>query len=181
MKRLLAAAGIGLVPMLTMTLLPPGVAVAGTATKVTLFPVGDGNQLETHTWVECNLPITTCNFTAGVQLRTPDGVEGFGDKLWARQSTEVRSSNRSAYLDVHADGGPETKVFKEGGNAVITTIYQGAGPPEKYQTNGLIDVNEWATGQPKTDANVIVCAHVQVVYPGVNLTTPATCAIAKFS
>lgn len=177
MKRLLAvAAGVGLV----LTLTPPADSAAASDTKVTLFPVNEADQLQTHSWVECGRP-PTCNFTAGVQLQTPDGMVGFPQQLWARQSTEVRSSKRSAYLDVHADGGPFTKVFKEGGTAVIQTIYNGAGPPEKYQTNGIIDVFEYATGQPKTDANVIVCAHVQVVYPGVSLTTAPTCAQTTFS
>ncbi|MGZ4584334.1 MAG: hypothetical protein ACXVYI_08245, partial [Mycobacterium sp.] len=37
------------------------------------------------------------------------------------------------------------------------------------------------TGQPKTDNNVIACTHVQVVYPGVNITSPSTCAQTTFS
>ena len=174
--------------MLLLTLLPAAVSTAGSDTKVTLFPVNDTDQLETHAWLDCKLP-RTCDFIAGVQLRTPEGVTGFPDGLWAKQSTEVRSNNRTTYLDVHtaggegwyADrGGPGTKVFKEGGNAVIQSMYNGAGPPEKYQTVGTIDVTDWSTGLPKTGDKIYVCAHVQVVYPGVNLTTPATCAKATF-
>lgn len=178
MKRLLTVLA-GLV--LASTLAPPAVSGAGSDTKVSLFPVNETNQLETHTWVQCTAPGAPCIFTAGVQLRTPGGVVGFPPDLWARQSTEVRSNTRSTYLDVHADGGPLTKVFKEGGPDTVTTIYNGSGPPEKYQTNGTIDVVDWATGQPQPDAVVIVCAHVQVVYAGVNLTTPATCAKTTFS
>jgi hypothetical protein len=37
-------------------------------------------------------------------MRTPDGVTGFPPGLWARQPTEIRSSNRMAYLDAHANG-----------------------------------------------------------------------------
>ena len=183
MRRLLASWwGVGLLLALTPAVLPAPAARAASDTKVTVFPVGDGSQLETRSWVECKLPITTCNFTAGIQLRTADGeVTGFPDRLWARQSTDIYSQKRSVYLDVHADGGPETKVFKSMGSDVITTIYQGAGPPEKYQTNGIIDLNDWSTGLPRSDANVIVCAHVQVVYPGVNLMTPDTCAQTTFS
>lgn len=183
MKRLApGAAGL----MLTVALLTPAVATAGSDTKVTLLPVNDTDQLETHSWLDCKLP-RTCDFIAGVHLRTRDGVTGFPDGLWARQSTEVRSNNRSVYLDVHtaggegwfADrGGPGTKVFKEMGNAVIQSMYYGAGPADKYQTVGTIDVSDWATGQPAPDAKVYVCAHVQVVYAGVNLTTPPTCAKA---
>jgi len=37
------------------------------------------------------------------------------------------------------------------------------------------------TGQPRTDVPVIVCTHIQVVYSGVNITSPSTCAQANFS
>ena len=35
---------------------------------------------------------------------------------------------------------------------------------------------DWETGQPKTDADFIACAYIQVVYGGVNLTSPTACA-----
>ncbi|OHU93785.1 hypothetical protein [Mycobacterium talmoniae] len=188
MRRLVTAlAGAGLV----LAVAPPAVSAAASDTATTLFPVNDSaDQLETHSWVDCKVAAAHCDFIAGVQLRTPDGVAGFPPDLWARQSTEIRSNKRSAYLDVHtaggegpwADrGGPGTKVFKEGGTATVTSLYNGAGPPDKYQTVGTIDSNDWATGRPATDAKVIVCANVQVVYAGVNLTTPSTCAQATFS
>lgn len=176
--------------MLLPTLVPPTVATAASDTKVTLFPVDEATQLETHTWVECRLPGSQCTFVAGVQLRTPDGVAGFPADLWARQTTEIRPTRRSTYLDVHTDGGegpwgdrggPGTKVFKEAGMATVTSLYSGDGPPDKYQTTGTIDVINNVTGQPDTAAKVAVCAHVQVVYAGVNLTTPSTCAQTTFS
>ena len=185
-RRVVAVAGIGI-----MTAISPPAASAAGDTATTLFPVNDSaDQLETHTWVDCKTAGAHCDFVAGVQLRTPDGVIGFPPDLWARQSTDVRSNKRSTYLDVHTNGGegpwgdrggPGTKVFKEGGNAVITSLYGGDGPPDKYQTAGTIDAADWKTGQPATDAMVIVCANVQVVYAGVNLTTPSTCAQAPFS
>lgn len=57
----------------------------------------------------------------------------------------------------------------------------GEGPPEKYQTVGQIDSTDWSTGQPRTDERVIVCTHIQVVYSGVNITSPSTCAQTAFS
>ncbi|HYB37750.1 MAG TPA: hypothetical protein VEF72_19725 [Mycobacterium sp.] len=178
MKRLVTAlAGVGLV----LAFLPPAVCAADGNTATILFPVDEATQLETHTLVDCHRSTGSCDFTAGADLRTPDGVTGFPPGLWARQSTEVRSTNRSAYLDVHANGGPFTKVFKQGGPDVVTTIYWGAGPPDQYQTVGVIHSTDWRTGQPKTDSNVIVCAHIQVVYTGVNLTSPSTCAQTTFS
>ncbi|EUA23506.1 hypothetical protein I553_5709 [Mycobacterium xenopi 4042] len=113
-------------------------------------------------------------------MRTPDGVTGFPPDLWSRQSTEIRSTDRLAYLDVHANGQFE-RVMKSGGSDVITTVYFGDGPPEKYQTSGRIDSTDWRTGQPKTDVNVIACTHIQVVYAAVNLTSPSTCAQTGFS
>jgi hypothetical protein len=163
-----------------LTLLPTPISSAASNTATTLFPLDGPNQLETHTLVDCNKATGTCDFTAGADMRTPDGVTGFPPSLWARQTTEIRSTNRLAYLDAHATGQFE-RVMKEGGSDVITSVYFGEGPPDKYQTTGLINSNDWTTGQPKTDVNVIVCTHVQVVYTGVNITSPSTCAQTTFS
>ncbi|BCQ07049.1 hypothetical protein JMUB5695_00465 [Mycobacterium heckeshornense] len=174
-KRLVAAlGGAGLM----LGLAPSSSAASNTAT--TLLPVDEATQLETHIVVDCHRATGSCDFTAGADLRTPDGVTGFPPDLWSRQSTEIRSTDRLAYLDVHANGQFE-RVMKSGGSDVITTVYFGDGPPEKYQTSGRIDSTDWRTGQPKTDVNVIACTHIQVVYAGVNLTSPSTCAQTGFS
>jgi hypothetical protein len=157
---------------------PTSWAASNTAT--TLFPLDGPNQLETHAFVNCFKGDGHCDFTVGADTRTPDGVTGFPPGLWARQTTEIRSSNRLAYLDAHASGQYE-RVHKAMGSDEITTVYFGEGPPDKYQTSGRIDSTDWQTGQPKTDVNVIVCTHIQVVYPGVNITSPATCAQTTFS
>ncbi|GBE67329.1 hypothetical protein MFM001_37910 [Mycobacterium sp. MFM001] len=172
----LGAALAGLAAALTLA--PPSSAASNTAT--TLIPVDEANQLETRVLLDCHKPTGSCDFTVGADLRTPDGVTGFPNDLWARQSTEFRSPNRMAYLDVHADGQYE-RVMKQGGTDVMTDIYMGEGPPEKYQSSGRIDSTDWHTGQPKTDVSVIVCTHIQVVYSGVNLTSPSTCAQTTFS
>jgi hypothetical protein len=169
-----ALAGIGLM----LVFAPPSSAASNAAT--TLFPVDEANQLETHTLVDCHRATGSCDFTVGADLRTPDGVSGFPPDLWSRQSTEIRSTDRLAYLDVHAYVQFD-RVMKAGGSDVITTVYFGSGPPEKYQTIGVIDSTDWRTGQPRTDVPVIVCTHIQVVYTGVNLTSPSTCAQTTFS
>jgi hypothetical protein len=163
-----------------LTFLPTPISSAASNTATTLFPLDGPNQLETHTLVDCHTATGTCDFTAGAYMRTPDGVTGFPPSLWARQTTEIRSTNRLAYLDAHATSQFE-RVMKEGGSDVITTVYFGEGPPDKYQTTGVINSNDWRTGQPKTDVNVIVCTHMQVVYTGVNITSPSTCAQTTFS
>ncbi|MCV7101663.1 hypothetical protein [Mycobacterium palustre] len=177
MKRLMAGfavvAGVLAFP-------PPPLCAAASNGATTLFPLEGPNQLETHIFLNCFKSDGHCDFVAGADTRTPDGVTGFPPGLWARQTTEVRSTNRMAYLDTHAAGQYE-RVHKAMGNDEITTVYFGEGPPDKYQTNGRIDSADWSTGQPKTDVNVIVCTHIQVVYPGVNITSPSTCAQTTFS
>ncbi|CQD04662.1 hypothetical protein BN000_00880 [Mycobacterium europaeum] len=163
-----------------LVLLPAPAAGAASNTATTLFPLDGPNQLETRTVLNCFKSDGHCDFTAGADMLTPDGVTGFPPGLWARQTTEIRSSNRLAYLDAHATGQYE-RVMKSMGSDEITTVYFGEGPPDKYQTTGRIDSTDWQTGQPKTDNNVIVCTHIQVVYPGVNTTSPSTCAQTTFS
>ncbi|OBG93291.1 hypothetical protein A5697_05375 [Mycobacterium sp. E3251] len=163
-----------------LTFLPGPVAGAASNTATTLFPLDGPNQLETRTILNCFKSDGHCDFTAGADMLTPDGPTGFPHELWARQTTEIRSSNRLAYLDAHATGQYE-RVMKSMGSDEITTVYFGEGPPDKYQTTGRIDSTDWQTGQPKTDNNVIVCTHIQVVYPGVNITSPSTCAQTTFS
>ena len=177
MKRLIA--GFAVVGVM-LTFLPAATSAAAGNTATTLFPLDGPNQLETHAVLDCYRPDGHCDFTAGADMRTPDGVTGFPPSLWARQTTEIRSTNRLAYLDAHATSQFE-RVMKEGGSDVITTVYFGDGPPDKYQTTGRIDSTDWSTGQPKTDVDVIVCTHVQVVYTGVNVTSPSTCAQTTFS
>jgi hypothetical protein len=164
----------------TLTFLPTGVTRAASNTATTLIPLDGPNQLETHTFLNCFNSDGHCDFTAGADMRTPDGVTGFPPGLWARQTIEIRSPNRMAYLDAHATGQYE-RVHKAMGSDEITTVYFGEGPPDKYQTTGRIDSTDWSTGRPKTDVSVIACTHIQVVYPGVNITSPSTCAQTTFS
>ncbi|KZS64076.1 hypothetical protein LAUMK35_05287 [Mycobacterium pseudokansasii] len=180
MKRLVSGAPmVAVIAGLLLAVAPAPYSPAASNTATTLFPIDDATQLETHTFVNCH-PNGSCDFVAGADLRTPDGVTGFPSDLWARQTTEIRPTNRLTYLDAHATGQFE-RVMKAGGSDVITTVYFGDGPPDKYQTTGVIDSTSWSTGQPSTNAGVIVCTHIQVVYSGVNLTSPSTCAQTNFS
>jgi hypothetical protein len=163
-----------------LTFLSAPIAPAASNTATTLFPLDGPNQLETHAFLNCFKSDGHCDFVVGADMRTPDGVTGFPPSLWARQTTEIRSTNRLAYMDVHGTGQFE-RVMKSMGSDEVTTVYFGEGPPDKYQTTGRIDSTDWSTGQPKTDVSVIVCTHIQVVYTGVNITSPATCAQTTFS
>jgi hypothetical protein len=175
----LAMTSVGL--MLASAVLPgTAVSLAASNTATTLIPLDDGTQLETHALVDCHRANGSCDFTVGADRRTGDGVIGFPSDLWSRQSTDIRSTDQLAYLDVHATAQYD-RIFKEGGHDNITTVFMGDGPPEKYQTTGRIDSTDWRTGQPRADVNVIVCTHIQVVYSGVNFTSPSTCAQTTFS
>jgi hypothetical protein len=55
------------------------------------------------------------------------------------------------------------------------------GPPEKYRTTARIDSTDWSTGQLRTDEKVTLWTHIQVVYSGVSITSPSTCAQPAFS
>jgi hypothetical protein len=177
MKRLVTAlAGVGLM----LALAPPAISPAASNTATTSVPLNDGTQLETRAVLDCHRATGSCDFTVGPDRRAGDGVTGFPSDLWSRQSTDIRSTDRLAYLDVHATAQYD-RVFKEGGHDNVTTVYMGEGAPDKYQTVGRIDSTDWRTGQPRTDVPVIVCTQIQVVYSGVDITSPSTCAQTTFS
>ena len=178
MRLATAIAGVGLV-LASATFVAPAVSSAASNNATNLFPLDGPNQLETYARLDCHGATGSCDFTVGADMKTPDGVTGFPHDLWSRQSTEVRSTDRLAYMDVHATAQYD-RVMKEGGTDEITTIYLAEGPPEKYQTTGRIDSTDWRTGQPRTNVNVILCTHIQVVYSGVNVSSPSTCAQANF-
>jgi hypothetical protein len=180
MKRLVTAlAGLGL-SVVMLALVPPGVSPAAGNNATTLMPLPDGTQLETYSRLDCHHANGSCDFIVGADRKAGDEVIGFPNDLWSRQSTTIRPTDRLAYLDVHATAQYD-RVNKAGGSDEVTTIYMGEGPPEKYQTTGRIDSTDWRTGQPRLDVNVISCTHIQVVYSGVNITSPSTCAQANFS
>ena len=108
MKRLVPAlAGVGLM----LALAPPAVSPAASNTATTLVPLSDGTQLETRAVLDCHRANGSCDFTVGADRRTGDGVTGFPSDLWSRQSTDIRSSDRLVYLDVHATAQYD-RVFK---------------------------------------------------------------------
>src|ERR1700722_9135458 len=177
MKRLVTAlAGVGLMLLLP----PPAVAPAAVNNATTVTPLPDGTQLETFSRLDCHPANGSCDFTVGADRKSGDRVIGLPNDLWSQKSTTIRPNSRTAYLDVHATAHYD-RVMKDGGSDEVTTIYMGEGPPEKYQTVGRIDATDWHTGQPRLNIDVISCTHIQVVYSGVNITSPSTCAQASFS
>jgi len=181
MKRLSSLVG-SLLAGLTMAvaLWMPAVSSAAADDDGRLFPLPDGTDLEMRVTLNCPLPDMQCYFTTQAQRRRGDAVEGFPSDLWARQTTTLRSMNELNYLETQVVA-QNTRVFKAGGTREITTIYFGGGPPEKYFISGQIQPTHWQTGQPLLEADVIACAHIQVVYAGVNITSPDACAQTTFS
>lgn len=92
MNRLVTApAGAGLM----LPLAPPAVSSAASNTATTLFPLTDGTQLETFVRLDCHHANGSCDFTVGADRRAGDGVTGFPNDLWSRQSTTIRPSDRA--------------------------------------------------------------------------------------
>ncbi len=74
-----------------------------------------------------------------------------------------------------------SKLYKSTNDVEISVTYFGGGPIERFQVDGDSVPTDWRTGQPNTRANFIACSVIQVVYGGVNLTTPTACAQTTFS
>jgi hypothetical protein len=166
--------------LLTTTLVVPTVSAAATDNRDTSFPLPDGTALEVHVTANCPIADKQCYFTVAANRRAGADVLGFPDDLWARQTTTIRSSSRTNNLETQVVAA-NTRQYKELGRREIATIYFGGGPPEKYKISGQTQPTDWQTGQPLLTADYIVCAEIQVVYSGVNITSPSTCAQTTFS
>ncbi len=166
---------------LALTLVTPmPISAAATDTADASIPVDPITTLEMHVTANCVKAEANCTFTTAANLLTPDGPIGFPGDLWARQTTSVRTMDRTVFLQSDFDA-PNTRQFNSHGPIEFTTIYFGGGPPEKFQFRGNSWPTDWSTGQPRTDRDFIACAHIQVVYSGVNLTSPDACAQTTFS
>ena len=171
MKRFAGIAA--LLPVLAL-LVPTPVASAAENTVTRSIPVDGVTQLEIHTTANC-VPNDRCYFTSRSNLLGPDGPTGFPDGFWARQNTTLRSSDRDTYMESDFNA-PNTREFKSITDNEFSTVYFGGGPPDKFVLNGYTKTLDWSTGQLKQDGDYIVCSYIQVVYPGVNLTSPTACA-----
>ncbi|MGZ8802910.1 MAG: hypothetical protein ACXWZL_09955 [Mycobacterium sp.] len=179
--RLSAGMAVAAATWLALALVTPiAESSAALDTAVATIPVNPVDTLQVHTTADCVRAANQCYFTASANLLTPQGPIGFPNDLWARQTTTLRSMDRNVYLD-SSFVAENTRMFKSIGPVEFTTIYFGGGPVEKYQLRGTTWPTDWATGQPKLDADYIVCSHIQVVYAGVNLTSPDACAQTTFS
>jgi len=165
---------------LTLVLaMPTAVSSAAIDTADASIPVDAVTTLEMHATANCIKAEANCLFNTAANLRGPDGLIDFPD-MWARQTTTLRTMHRDIFLDADFDA-PNTRMFKSLTDMEFTTIYFGGGSPDRYQLHGNAWPTDWRTGQRRTDTDFIVCTHIQVVYGGVNLTSPDACAQTTFS
>ena len=167
--------------IVTLAVVTPGaVSSAAMDTADSSIPVDPATTLEMHVTANCITAEANCLFNTAANLRGPQGVLGFPGDLWARQTTTLRTMDRTVYINANSDA-PNTRIFKSLTDNEITTIYFGGGPPDKFTVRGIAWPIDATSGGPRTDVPLIVCAHIQVVYAGVNLTSPDACAQAAYS
>jgi hypothetical protein len=190
MNRIIAASAAAL---LAAVLAPATQASAASNSAVTSIPVDPATQIEMHVNADCTAGRCTFNTTAN--LLAPDGPTGFPGDAWSRQTITLRSSTRSVWQEATysaPSGMPRdnkgqnhdnvlSKLYKSLDDVEISITTFGGGPIERYMIDGESVPTDWRTGQPNTNANFIACSQIQMVYGGVNLTTPTACATTTFS
>ncbi|VEG14694.1 putative secreted protein [Mycolicibacterium phlei] len=174
-------AALAAVSLVVTSLVFPGTATAEVKTTDVSTPVDEGRQLEVHATADCRKVERQCYYTASFNLRTPNGIEGFGGDLWAKQTTELRTSDRMNYLWVQWADNPNTVEHNGGSTWLLTTVYFGGGDVDRFRITGTTQPTDWATGQPKLDADYIVCSHVEASIGGRSVISPDACAQARFS
>jgi hypothetical protein len=192
MNRLAAA---GAAAALTAVLTHPATATAASNTATTAIPVDPATNIEMHVTANCVSAENRCYFDTTANLTTPDGPTGFPGDTWARQTITIRSSSRDVWQEASysaPSGNPRevkganhenvlSKMYKAINNVEISITYFGGGPIERFKADGDSVPTGWATGRPNTQAAFFACSQIQVVYGGVNLTTPSACAQTTFS
>ena len=192
MKRLAAASAAALA---TAVLTHPASATAASNTSTTTIPVDPANTIEMHVTANCVSAEGRCTFNTTADLLTPDGPAGFPGDTWARQTITIRSSSRDVWQEASysaPSGNPRevkganhdnvlSKMYKATNNVEISITYFGGGPIERFQSDGESVPTDWVSGRPNTQAAFYACSQIQVVYGGVNLTTPTACAQTTFS
>jgi hypothetical protein len=156
------------------------------------IPAGPGTQIEMHVNADCSG--ARCTFNTTANLLTPGGPTGLPGDAWSRQTITLRSNDRNVWQEAQysaPSGTPReakganhenvlSKLYKSMRDVEISVTSFGGGPIERYRVDGESVPTDWATGRPNTTADFIVCSHIQVVYSGVNLTTPDACAVTRF-
>lgn len=192
MNRLTAASAMAL---LMAALTHPALGSAASDSATASIPVDPTTQLEMHVDANCVLAQNRCFFDTRANLLTPAGPTGFPGNAWARQTITLRSNDRDVWQEAEfsaPSGMPRetkganhdnvlSKMFKAPRQVEISVTYFGGGPLERFHVDGSSLPTDWTYGLPNTEAGFIACSVIQVVYGGVNLTTPTACAQTTFS
>jgi hypothetical protein len=192
MNRLAAASAAAL---FTIALTHPASASAAANSATTSIPVDPATQIEMHVNANCVAAEARCFFDTTANLMSAGGPTGFPGDTWARQTITLRSSSRDAWQEASysaPSGNPRetkganhenvlSKMYRATNNVEISITYFGGGPIERFKADGDSVPTDWISGRPDTKSNFYACSQIQVVYSGVNLTTPTACAQTTFS
>ena len=181
---LLAAAGLA----------QPATAAGASNSGTSSIPVDGATQIQMNVTADCVSAQNRCFFNTTANLMTPTGPTGFPGDTWARQTITIRSSDRDVWQEAWysaPSGTPRelkganhnnvlSKMYKAINDVQISITYFGGGPIERFKSDGDTAPTQWSTGLPATGSDFIACSQIQVVYSGVNLTTPTACAQTTF-
>lgn len=189
MNRLAAASATALLAAL---LTHPAPAAAAANSAQSSIAVDPATQIEMHVTADC--AGDRCTFNTTANLMTPGGPTGLPGDAWSRQTITLRSSDRDVWQEAQfsaPSGMPRelkganhdnvlSKLYKSISDVEISVTTFGGGPIDRYRVDGESVPIDWKTGKPTTRADFIACSQIQVVYGGVNLTTPTACAQTRF-
>ncbi|MDY6995198.1 MAG: hypothetical protein SW019_01295 [Actinomycetota bacterium] len=193
MNRLAAASAAVLLAAAGLAQATPAAAASNSGTSS--IPVDAATQIQMHVTADCVAAQNRCFFNTTANLLTPDGPTGFPGDTWARQTITIRSSDRDIWQEAWysaPSGTPRelkganhnnvlSKMYKAINSVEVSITYFGGGPIERFKSDGDAMPINWSTGQPDTSGDFIACSQIQVVYGGVNLTTPSACAQTTYS
>jgi hypothetical protein len=194
MKRLATASAVALAPMLMVALTAAPSATAASNTTVSSINVDPATQIQMHVTANCDAAQNRCFYNTSANLLTPSGPTGFPRDTWARQTVTLRSDSQDIWQEASYSAPSGTPRESKGGNhdnvlsrmlkslrdVEVSVTYFGGGPIPRFTTDGDSVPTSWTTGLPAKGSQFIVCSQIQVVYEGVNLTTPSACAQTTF-
>ena len=192
MNRLAAASAAALT---AAVLVHPASATAASNTATSSIAVDPATQIQMHVTASCDPAQNRCFFNTSANLLTPNGPTGFPGDTWARQTVTLRSNSQDVWQEAWYSAPAGTPRELKGANhdnvlsrmlkslrdVEVSVTYFGGGPIQRFTTDGDSVPTDWVTGQPAKGSEFIVCSQIQVVYGGVNLTTPSACAQTTFA
>jgi len=191
MKRL---AVVGATTLAMAALMQPATASAASDTKTSSIAVDPATSIQMQVSANCDAGQNRCFFTTTASLLTPSGPTGFPGDTWARQTVTLRSSDRDVWQQAWysaPSGNPRelkganhqnvlSKMYRSLNDVELSITYFGGGDIARFTSDGDSVPTQWRNGLPATGADFIACSQIQVVYSGVNLTTPTACAQTRF-